>query len=224
MSLIISEINTFNAMKFFKTLLFLIGFSLSVHAAEIGVVGLFPGKAVITVDGESPKIFAVGSTIADGIKLVAADNVSATIEMKGKREVLTMGQYTHRSSPGNKSSITLQADAQGHFTVQGQINGGSSVAMLVDTGASLIFMPASEAKRLGIDYKRGRLGRANTANGIVTMYVIRLDSVKIGDIELNQVDAAVQEEGLPFTLLGTSFLNRMEMRRDGDQMVLTKRF
>ena len=85
-------------------------------------------------------------------------------------------------------------------------------------------MPASEAKRLGIDYKRGRLGRANTANGIVTMYVIRLDSVKIGDIELNQVDAAVQEEGLPFTLLGTSFLNRMEMRRDGDQMVLTKRF
>ena len=211
-------------MQLLKILLFLGGFALSAHAAEIGVVGLFPGKAVMIVDGASPKIFAVGSTIADGVKLVAADNVSATIEMKGKREVLTMGQYTHRSAPGSKTSITLQADMQGHFKVQGHINGGSSVEMLVDTGASLVFIPASDAKRLGIDYKRGRIGRANTANGIVTMYVIRLDSVKIGDIELNQVDAAVQEEGLPFTLLGTSFLNRMDMRRDGDQMVLTKRF
>jgi aspartyl protease family protein len=211
-------------MKSFTTLLFLTGFALSAQAAEIGVVGLFPGKAVIVVDGGNPKIFAVGSNIADGVKLVAADNVSATIDIKGKRETLTMGQYTHRSAPGSKTSITLQADMQGHFKVQGQINGGSSVEMLVDTGASLIFMPASDAKRLGIDYKRGRIGRANTANGVVTMYVIRLDSVKIGDIELNQVDAAVQEEGLPFTLLGTSFLNRMDMRREGDQMVLTKRF
>ena len=211
-------------MKFFKALVVLGGFSISVRAAEIGVVGLFPGKAVIVIDGGSPKIFTVGSNIADGVKLVAADNVSATIEMKGKREVLSMGQYTHRSAPGIKTSITLQADSQGHFKVQGQINGGSSIEMLVDTGASLIFMPATDAKRLGIDYKRGRIGQASTANGIVTMYVIRLDSVKIGDIELNQVDAAVQEVGLPFTLLGTSFLNRMEMRRDGDQMVLTKRF
>lgn len=211
-------------MKTFITLALLTGLVFSVQAAEIGVVGLFPGKAVIIVDGGSPKIFAVGSNIADGIKLVAADNISATVEIKGKREILTMGQYTHRSAPGSKTSITLQADMQGHFKVQGQINGGSSVEMLVDTGASLIFMPASDARRLGIDYKRGRIGRASTANGIVTMYIIRLDSVKIGDIELNQVDAAVQEEGLPFTLLGTSFLNRMEMRRDGDQMVLTKRF
>ena len=211
-------------MKLITTLLFFAGSQFSAHAAEIGVVGLFPGKAVIVIDGSAPKIVAVGSNIADGVKLVAADNNSATIESKGKREVLTIGQHTHRAAPGNKTSITLQADTLGHFKVRGQINGGSSLEMLVDTGASLIFMPASDAKRLGIDYKRGRIGRANTANGVINMYIIRLDSVKIGDIELNQVDAAVQEEGLPFTLLGMSFLNRMEMRRDGDQMVLTKRF
>lgn len=211
-------------MKIFITSLLLSGLCSSAQAAEIGVVGLFPGKAVIVVDGNAPKIYAVGSSIADGVKLVAADNVSATIETKGKREVLTMGQHTHRSAPSSNTSITLKADTLGHFKVRGQINGGSSVEMLVDTGASLVFMPASDAKRLGIDYKRGQIGRASTANGVVTMYVIRLDSVKIGDIELNQVDAAIQEEGLPFTLLGMSFLNRMEMRREGEQMVLTKRF
>lgn len=211
-------------MKTFTMLFALAGLVFSVQAAEIGVVGLFPGKAVLVVDGNSPRIYAVGGIIADGVKLVAVDNLSATIETKGKREKLEMGQHAHRSMAGGNTSITLQADTHGQFKVQGKINGGSSVEMLVDTGASLIFMPATDAKRLGIDYKRGRVGRANTANGIVNMYVIRLDSVKIGDIELNQVDAAIQEEGLPFTLLGMSFLNRMEMRRDGEQMVLTKRF
>lgn len=43
-------------------------------------------------------------------------------------------------------------------------------------------------------------------------------------IELNQVDALIQENGLPIALLGMSFLNRMDMRRNGDQMTLTKRF
>ena len=48
--------------------------------------------------------------------------------------------------------------------------------------------------------------------------------MKIGTIELNQVDALIQENGLSIALLGMSFLNRMDMRRNGDQMTLTKRF
>lgn len=207
------------------TPLFLIGaLACSAQAAEIGVVGLFPGKAVLVVDGNAPKIYPVGSKLGDGATLVAADNVSVTIEVNGKRQVLSMGEHVHRSGPSSKNSVTLQADARGHFRVQGQINGGSSLEMLVDTGASLIAIPASDARRLGINYKNGRLARANTANGIVNTYIVRLDSVKIGDVELNQVDASIQEDGLPYTLLGMSFLNRMEMRRDGEQMTLTKRF
>lgn len=211
-------------MKLLTTLLCCAGLSLCAQAAEIGVVGLFPGKAVLVVDGNAPKIYAVGSKLGDGATLVAADNASATIEVNGKRQILSMGEHVHRAAAGNKNSVTLQADARGHFRVQGQINGGSSLEMLVDTGASLIAIPATDARRLGINYKNGRLARANTANGIVNTYIVRLDSVKIGDVELNQVDASIQEDGLPYTLLGMSFLNRMEMRRDGEQMTLTKRF
>lgn len=69
-----------------------------------------------------------------------------------------------------------------------------------------------------------RLGAVNTANGRAPAYRVKLDSVKIGTIELNQVDALIQENGLPIALLGMSFLNRMDMRRNGDQMTLTKRF
>ena len=211
-------------MKILSTLTCLFGFMLSAQAADIDVVGLFPGKAVLVINGNSPKTYAVGSTIADGTKLIAADNNSATIEARGKRQVLAMGQYIHRSAPSSNSSVTLQADTRGHFMTKGQINGGSSVDMLVDTGASVIAIPASDARRLGINYKNGRIGRANTANGPVTVYIVKLDSVKIGDVELNQVEAMIQEEGLPFTLLGMSFLNRMEMNRNGEQMTLTKRF
>jgi aspartyl protease family protein len=67
-------------------------------------------------------------------------------------------------------------------------------------------------------------GYVNTANGTAPVYRVTLNTVKVGDIELHQVDAVVHENGLPFTLLGMSFLNRTEMRREGTQMILTKRY
>lgn len=193
------------------------------HAADINVVGLFPNKAVLVVDGGSPKTYAVGATITEGVKLVASDGSSATIETNGKRQTIALGEHVNRSVSSSRSSVTLQADARGHYMVQGQINGGS-VRMLLDTGATMIALPASEAVRLGIDYRKGRIGYLNTANGVVPAYQVKLNTVKVGDIEINQVDAVVQEQGLPLILLGMSFLNRTEMRREGEQMVLTKRF
>jgi aspartyl protease family protein len=195
----------------------------SASAADISVVGLFPNKAVLVVDGGSPKTYSVGATVSEGVRLVAADKSGATIETNGKRQTIAIGEYVNRNVSNDRASVTLQADERGHYTVQGQINGGTA-RMLVDTGATMIALPAADATRLGIDYKRGRVGYVNTANGTVPAYVVKLNTVKVGDIELNQVDAVVQEQGLPIILLGMSFLNRTEMRRDGAQMVLTKRF
>jgi aspartyl protease family protein len=197
--------------------------STAVWAADVSVVGLFPNKAVLVVNGASPKTYSVGTNIADGIKLVAANESSATIEINGKRQTIAMGEHVNRTVSNDRASVTLQADGRGHYMVQGQINGGT-VRMLLDTGATMIALPASDAVRLGIDYKIGRVGYLNTANGVVPAYHVKLNTVKIGDIEINQVDAVVQEQGLPIILLGMSFLNRTEMRREGEQMVLTKRF
>lgn len=193
------------------------------QAADISVVGLFPNKAVLVVDGGTPKTYSVGATIAEGVKLVAASDSSAVIEANGKRQTIALGEHVNRSAPSGRASVTLKADSGGHYMVQGQINGGA-VRMLVDTGATLIAMPASDATRLGIDYKKGQVAYVSTANGVAPAYRVKLNTVKIGDIELNQVDAMVQEQGLPIILLGMSFLNRTEMRREGEQMVLTKRF
>lgn len=198
-------------------------FAGAAHAADISVVGLFPNKAVLVIDGGAPKTYAVGSTIAAGVKLLSADNSGATLEVNGKRQTIALGDHAGRSASSGRASVTLMPDSQGHYMAQGQINGGA-VRMLLDTGATLIALPASEATRLGVSYKNGQPGYVKTANGTAPAYRVTLDTVKLGDIEVSQVDAVVQEQGLPFILLGMSFLNRMEMRREGEQMVLTKRY
>lgn len=65
----------------------------------------------------------------------------------------------------------------------------------------------------------------STANGTVPVYKIELNTVQVGDIVLNMVDAAVIEGNSPaVTLLGMSFLQRVEMTRNGDSLMLTKRY
>lgn len=197
--------------------------TLNAQATDISVVGLFPNKAVLVVNGGAPKTYSVGATVTEGVKLVAASDSTATIEANGKRQAIAIGEHVNRSAPSGPASVTLKPDGRGHYMVQGQINGGT-VRMLLDTGATSVALPASEATRLGINYKAGRPGYVSTANGTAPAYLVKLNTVRVGDIELNQVDGVVQEQGLPFILLGMSFLNRTEMRREGDQMTLTKRY
>ena len=180
--------------------------------------------AILSVDGGAPKTVKVGQSYG-GVTLIAVENDRATVEAGGKRRVLARGQ-TYSSSGAAASgtqSVTLSAGAGGHFMADGQINGGA-IRFLVDTGASAVAIPAREAVRLRIDYRSGQRGTTQTAGGPTTMYIVRLDSVRVGNIELQNIDAMVIEQGLDISLLGNTFLNRMEMRRDGATMTLTRRF
>ena len=99
------------------------------------------------------------------------------------------------------------------------------VRFMVDTGATMVSLPQRDADRLGIDYRAGRRASTHTANGVATVYVVKLDTIRIGDIELHNIDALVHEGGgLDQALLGMSFLNRVSMQRDGATMTLIQRF
>ena len=193
------------------------------QATDIGVVGLFPGKAILVVDGAAPKTYSVGSNIGSDAKLIDADRETATVMVNGKRKVLILGQTVHRSAAEPSNNVILKAGDRGHFMAPVTIN-GVTLNMLVDTGASLVCLPAADAIKLGINYRLGQPGQASTAGGIVPTFIIKLDSLKVGGIELHQVVASVSEQGLDVPLLGMSALNRMEMRREGDQMTLSKRY
>ena len=194
------------------------------HAVDINVIGLFPGKAVVVIDGGPIRTLSVGQKTAQGVTLLSTDRESAIFEIGGQQKKLSIGQ--HRAGPTSaqsSQSATLTADTRGHFVVEGQINGGS-VRFLVDTGATAVALSSADATRLGIDYRKGQRGLVGTANGTATAYRVKLDTVQVGGIVANNVDAAVLEGSLPMALLGMSFLNRTDMKREGQTMVLIKRF
>jgi aspartyl protease family protein len=193
--------------------------------AEVSVIGLFPGKAVVVIDGGAPRVLSVGQKPVEGVTLISTDRESATLLIDGEKRTLVIGQHQAGPAPASSSqSATLTADPRGHFVVDGQINGGA-VRFLVDTGATSISLSSADASRLGIDYRKGPPGLMGTANGTVVVYRVKLDTVRVGDIVVNNVDAAVLEGNpMPFALLGMSFLNRMEMKREGQTMVLIRRF
>jgi aspartyl protease family protein len=187
-------------------------------------VGLIGAKAIVVIDGGAPRTLAPGQKTAEGVVLIATEKNAASFEINGQKRSLSMGQAYAAASRGGRQNTTLAADARGHFVTMGTINGGS-VRFLVDTGATFISLPASEARRLGVNYLQGQRGQIQTANGVIAVYRVKLDSVRVGDIEANNVDAVVAEnDAMGVTLLGMSFLNRMEMKRDGQSMTLIKRF
>ena len=64
----------------------------------------------------------------------------------------------------------------------------------------------------------------STANGNAQGFHVKLDSVRVGDVEVLNVDAVVMPQAMPLMLLGNSFLNRFQMLRDNDQLTLTKKY
>src|SRR5688500_13677383 len=106
------------------------------HATDVTVVGLFSGKAVVTINRGAPRTLAVGQAAAEGVKLIAVDAKGATFEIDGKRQVLEMGQHFETAAaPGERASVTLAPDSRGHFVADAQVN-GAHMRLLVDTGAT----------------------------------------------------------------------------------------
>jgi aspartyl protease family protein len=195
----------------------------SAWATSVSVVGLFKDKAIVSIDGGKPRTLSAGQSVL-GVKLLAADSNSASFDVDGKRRTLGMGQsFAGGAAAADRLSVSLTADARGHFAAAGSLN-GYPMTFLVDTGATAIAISADEARRIGIDYKSGQAVGVSTAAGVVPAWRVKFNTVKVGGIAVNQVDGMVVESGLNVPLLGMSFLNRMEMKRDGQTMTLTQRY
>ena len=195
-------------------------------AVDVALIGLGGDRAaVLAVGGGEPKMVKVGQKW-NGVTLISVEreHSQVTVEIDGKQRVLKIGQhYRSAAAASDRQSVTLAADPRGHFYTDGAIN-GNPVRFLVDTGATMIALPAADAQRLGIDYRKGERGYSNTAGGVVPIYRVRFDTVRLGSIEVTGVDGVVIEQGLDTALLGMTFLNRVEMKRDGQTMVLIRRF
>ena len=193
-------------------------------AADVVVAGVFPGKAVLMIDGAAPRTLAIGESRA-GVRLIAVDGDRVTFQAEGRRATLRVGERVARH--GNESvrgrSLTVSADSRGHFFLDGRVN-LAGVRFLVDTGASLVSLGRGDAQRAGLDYRSGRQVRTQTANGSARVWLVRIDELKLGELVFRGVEAAVHEGDLPFALLGMSALNRMEISRQSTVLTLKQRY
>lgn len=206
-----------------------LGLALAAAAAaaqSVSLQGMLGSKALLIVDGGAPKGVAVGET-HKGVKVLSTLGDQAVVEINGQRHTLRVGDAPASVGGGaagaRGSKIVLTAGSGGHFVTQGAIN-GKPVQFMVDTGATDVAMSTADAERLGVDYKKGLMGRGRTANGVVTVWQVKLDSVRIGDVEVYGVDASVLPAHSGPILLGNSFLTRFQMTRFNDQLVLERRY
>jgi aspartyl protease family protein len=185
--------------------------------------GSIGSKALLTINGNAPKALAAGES-SQGVKLVSHNSDQAVVDVSGKRLTLIMGAgpMAAAGASGN-ASVILKADGQGHYLTTAQVN-TATVQFLLDTGASSVVLNKSDAERAGIAYKNAPVSYTQTANGVGTVWRVKINRLRIGELELNNVDAVVNDAPMPFGLLGMSALNRTDMKREGENMVLTKRF
>lgn len=192
---------------------------------SIVVKGLFKDKAVVDIDGRR-RVLTLGKPSPEGVVLISADTEGAVLEIDGQQREYPLGTHISSRYPDAPTGATLRLwpDAAGMYTVTGSVN-GFSMRFLVDTGASMIAMNKHEAKRIGLDYRlNGLEGTVETASGVHRAFYVVLDRVRVGDIELRDVNATVIDGDYPReVLLGNSFLGRLDLVRDGKMLELQKK-
>lgn len=123
-----------------------------------------------------------------------------------------------REGLSGKKEVILQANRQHHYLVNGQIN-GQQVVFLLDTGATHVAIPAKLAKKL--DLIKGQRQTVITASGRSIAYQTTINSLRIGDILLQDIHASINPD-MPgeVILLGMSALRELEFTQTGDALIL----
>lgn len=119
---------------------------------------------------------------------------------------------------GNRLVVELEQNRMGHYVTEGKIN-GQPVTFLLDTGATVVAVPAGLARRLGLP--KGRQGMSQTANGRTITYRTVIDRLQLGGIQLNNVLASITPgmEG-DVILLGMSALKQFELTQKGTTLTI----
>ena len=203
----------------------------SLQAMEFSLEALFPGKAMINLDGK--RMILKAGQEKKGILLISTDTYAQTaeFEINNVREIYAMSRQIGGGSQEVKAKeVMIRPDVRGNYLTQGLIN-GKRVDFLVDTGASSIALSQSLAKSLGINYQVNATKiKVKTASAIVDAYQVKFDNVAIDSSKLTNVDGIVIPDSQPianqkvFGLRGMSFLGRLELEKKQNLMLLRQNF
>jgi len=183
-------------------------------ALSVALLVFIGGGVLVRYRGQAGVMFRDAITwIALGLALVTLYSYrEELLPMAGRLagELLPGSAMVVEESPGGPVEVKIRKRLDGHFTAKAEVN-GTSISMIVDTGASTIVLRPEDAKKVGIDVsKLSYTVPVLTANGRTTAARVRLETVSIGPLQRDDVDALVAEsKALTESLLGMSFLGRL---------------
>ena len=180
-------------------------------------------------DSDGPLRWAIGKAVVVlivGVVAAMMINWSDENPATGKERVSAVeGPLNGRASEEGIDAgrtLVVEADRQGHFWVDGEIN-GVSIPLMIDTGATSVALDRETAARIGIrPSAREFTGRSNTANGMARVAPVTLPRLSIGQMTVRDVQAHVLEGSMHgMGLLGMSFLRRLDAYEvRGDRLYL----
>lgn len=193
-------------------------------ADDIVLIGTMGNKGVFQINGQK-KTLQAGQE-SGSFKIIAIQGESALIANNGKQQQLQLGQgYVSNASSGNDggTSVVLTADERGHYMADVFINHGS-LKGVIDTGATHLSMSRPAAEQMKIAYKNGQAARTQTANGTIAAWIVKLPQIRLSNVTLYDVPAIVRDsdDNSPI-LIGTSTLNRFQIKQEQNLMILTKK-
>jgi aspartyl protease family protein len=193
-------------------------------ASSVSVNGVFGEKALIAIGNSPAKVMAVGDNI-QGVRLLSVRGQQIVIEQDGKRRTLEVGFGSQPSGVlETQAEAVITADGRGHFLASGMVN-SHPVRFLVDTGASAVVLPRSIATSAGVVLAGAKTVVIGTANGNARASKVLLNTIRVGNVSLNLVEAIVLDDAqLKVPLLGMSFLKRTNMKNEGDRLTLSQRY
>ncbi|MGD1982542.1 MAG: TIGR02281 family clan AA aspartic protease [Chromatiaceae bacterium] len=197
---------------------------LAIATPSVRVLALFPGKAMLEIDGKR-KVLAAGSA-ESGVRLVSSSPAEAVVEIDGRRETLVLGSAVAATyaRPERREVRILKDNRRDGYFVDGLIN-GQPVRFLVDTGATSIAMSERHAARLGIAHRvDGTRVGVGTASGRAVGHQVRLREVSVGGMRLNDKRAVVIDGDSPVhVLLGMNVLGEFELEQRENLLILRSR-
>jgi aspartyl protease family protein len=185
------------------------------------VEALFTNAAVLLIDGER-KMLKAGQSYR-GVTLVTAVSSKATVEVDGQTRELGVSRHIGTLYENSEPRVvSIPRDARMQYQTTAIIN-GRSVPVLVDTGANVVALNSAQAGTLGVDYNAGSPARVETASGMVNAWYVTLQSVDVGGIRVDNVEATVVEGDFPSTiLLGMTYLRHVKMEEADGVLSLSR--
>lgn len=151
------------------------------------------------------------------IAMAASQVPTVLLMLHPAPEQTATSQAARPASTTPPGQMVLKAGPGGHYAGSFRMN-GKPVDGMIDTGASLVAINETTARRLGfagasLDFKYP----INTANGTTQAAHVVIDRIEIGSVRVRDVDAFVlRDKQLSSSLIGMSFLKKLKSYSAGE--------